>query len=452
MFASMRMRIARWILGKVLLAKVTARVDDSPGWSGTDTRHDYDQPTIEKHYADALTAWRKNPIAKRIIAITTDFTVGETIKISSANDRLNQFIKRFWNHRKNRMALRLEAMSDELSRSGDLFVALFRNDLDGMSYIRFVTKDQIKKINSAENDWETELSFEESILSKDQRTWLSPEHPEARESKAVMLHYSINRPLGALLGEGDLTSMLPWLQRYSRMLEDRVRLHWAIRAFLWLVTVPSDKIKEKREQYTSPPESGSVIVKDSTETWEPVNPMLRGADAQHDLAAVRSMVDAGSGYPAHWRGEGGDANRATATAMQDPTEKHLLRRQAYFCHILCDIVYHAYQRAAEAGKVKPLETDDYEQLFKITTSDLSTTDNERLARSARALGRAFQSIAEQLPGPSNKLSHLMMQMCFEFAGKPQRKELLDEIMEEAKSNQKLIWEDLKDQYRKEAGH
>jgi len=450
MLDSIRMRIARWVLGKVLLAQITARVDDSPGWGGTtDTRHDYDQPTVAKLYADALTAWRKNPIAKRIVAITTDFTVGETIKVSSPDKNLDAFIKRFWSHRKNRMALRLESMSDELCRAGDLFVALFRNDADGMSYIRFVTKEQIKKINSAENDWETELSFEESILSRDQRTWLSPDHPEAASSQAVMLHYSINRPLGALLGEGDLTSMLPWLQRYSRMLEDRVRLHWAIRAFLWLVTVPSDKLKEKREQYKSPPESGSVIVKDSTETWEPVNPNLRGADAQHDLTAVRSMVDAGSGYPAHWRGEGGDANRATAVAMQDPTEKHLLRRQAYFCHILCDILHHAYQRAVQAGKAQPLKTDDYEELFEVVTTDLSTTDNERLARAARGLARAFQSIAQELPGPSTKLTRLMMDMVFEFAGKPQRKEVLQEIMEEAEETRKEIWPDLKDKYLKE---
>lgn len=447
MLSSLRLRIAKWVLGKVLLAQISAKVDDSPGWGGTtDTRHDYDQPTIEKLYADALTAWRKNPIAKRIVAITTDFTVGETIKISSPNAHLDAFIKRFWNHRKNRMPLRLESMSDELCRAGDLFVALFRNDLDGMSYIRFVTKEQIKKIHTAQNDWETELSFEESILSRDQRTWRSPNHPEAAASPVIMLHYSINRPLGALLGESDLTSMLPWLQRYSRMLEDRVRLHWAIRAFLWLVTVPSDKLKEKREQYKSPPESGSVIVKDSTETWEPVNPMLRGADAQHDLAAVRSMVDAGSGYPAHWRGEAGDANRATAQAMQDPTEKHLLRRQAYFCYVLCDILYHAYQRAVQIGKAEPLTTDDYEQLFEVVTTDLSTTDNERLARAARGLARAFQSIAQELPGPSAKLTRLMMDMCFDFAGKPQRKEVLDEIMAEAKKNQESIWKSLKDQY------
>jgi hypothetical protein len=77
-----------------------------------------------------------------------------------------------------------------------------------------------------------------------------------------MLHYAVNRPIGALIGESDLATMLPWLQRYSRMLEDRVRLHWAVRVFLWVVSVPSNMVQVTREKYRNPPDTGSVIVKD----------------------------------------------------------------------------------------------------------------------------------------------------------------------------------------------
>ena len=33
----------------------------------------------------------------------------------------------------------------------------------------------------------------------------------------------LNRPVGCLRGESDLAPVLPWLRRYSRWLEDRVR-------------------------------------------------------------------------------------------------------------------------------------------------------------------------------------------------------------------------------------
>ncbi len=413
-------------------AGVSVRVDDSPGWGNLSGRpHDYDQAKVQELYADALEAWRKNPIAWRIIAITTDYVVGDKVELSSSNRNLTRFIDQFWNHPKNRMYLRLEAMSDELARSGDLFVLLFRNEVDGMSYVRFVTKDRIAKVETLPNDWETELAYYEIQDGGEPKRWVSPSHPEAANERAIMLHYSVNRPLGALLGEGDLTTMIPWLQRYSRMLEDRVRLHWAVRAFLWLVTVPAQKVKEKQEQYRLPPDAGSIIVKDESEKWEVYSPSLNGADARHDMSAVRGMVDSGAGYPPHWRGEAADANLATATAMQAPAERHLLRRQKYFVFMLEDIVYRAYQRGVEPGLLRRLPTDDYEQLFTVAMPDISRTDKESLARSARDVSLALETLAGLLPGRSELLNKTALRVGLKFAGEPVGEDELDMMLDQA---------------------
>ena len=412
------------------LGAVNVQVDDSAGWGALTGRpHDYDAAVVQELYQDALTARRKNPIAWRIIAITTDYVVGDAFEISSPNRGLAKFVRAFWHDAMNRMDLRLEAMCDELSRSGDLFVALFRNPGNGMSYLRFVTKDRIEKIETADNDWERETAFFERQENGEARRWLAAGHARAAESEAVMLHYSINRPLGALMGEGDLTTMIPWLLRYSRMLEDRVRLHWAMRAFLWLVTVPANRIREKQEQYRQPPESGSVIIKDESEAWEAVQPELHGADAQHDMKSVRGMIDAGSGYPPHWRGEAADANLATATAMQAPTERHLIRRQKYFSFILQDILYNAYQRAVQVGLARPLSVADYSALFVVAQPDISRDDNEALARSAKDLTQAWATLLG-MPVRSKKLAKLMYQMTFNASGYPQTDEIIEEILEE----------------------
>ena len=272
---------------------VTGRVDDSPGWYELSQQpHDYSVARMQGLYTDTLEAWRKNPIAWRIIGIITDYVVGDNILISSPNRQFNKFIEMFWQHPQNRMALRLPVISDELARAGDVFPILFRNQLDGMSYIRFVTKDRIVRIETSEKDWETEIAYyEKQELTNEPKRWLSIHHPDAASSDAVMLHYSVNRPIGALLGDSDLTTMIPWLQRYSRMLEDRVRLHWAIRSFLWFITVPAGAVKAKQEQYRNPPEAGSVIVKDEGEEWDVKTPNLQANDARHDLQAVRQMID-----------------------------------------------------------------------------------------------------------------------------------------------------------------
>lgn len=411
---------------------VSARVDDAPGWSAADARpHDYDPALIQEHYQDALAAWRKNPIAWRIIGITTDYLIGDTINISSPNRSLQRFISRFWNHPQNRMDLRLETMADELSRSGDLFVLLFRNEQDGMSYLRFVAKDAIRRIAVAANDWETELSYEEApcgALPGEPRLWLSPAHPQSADAPAVMLHYAVNRPLGALFGESDLQPVIPWLQRYSRMLEDRVRLHWATRAFLWFVTVPGHKVREKQEQYRTPPESGSIVVKDESERWETANPTLHGVDASHDLKAVRGMIDAGSGHPPHWRGDATTTNLATAKAMQAPTERHLRRRQQYFTFVLQDILFQAYQRAAQCGKARPLPHGDYARLFNVNLPDVSREDNETLARAAGQAAAALNTLSGALPGPSETFNRLFLRTVFKFAGEPQPDDVIAEIL------------------------
>jgi hypothetical protein len=421
----------RFARRKPVQMSISAVVNDSAGWTSLTGRpHDYDPAQVQDIYQDALTAWRKNPIAWRIIAITTDYVVGDAFSITSPNRALNKFIMSFWHHPKNMMDLRLETMCDELSRSGDLFVLLFRNDVDGMSYIRFVTKDQISKIECAPNDWETELTYYELTPTGETHAWPSAHNSTAVDSPAVMLHYSVNRPLGALLGESDLTTMLPWLQRYSRMLEDRVRLHWAIRSFMWLVTVPANKIQEKREQYRTPPETGAIIVKDETETWQAVTPEVRGTDAARDLQAVRMMVDAGSGYPPHWRGEAADANLATATAMQAPTERHLLRRQQYFSFMLQDIIYHAYERSVQIGRNRPLPEIDYTRLFQVNLPDISRSDNESLARSARDISQAMLTLLNAFEKPSPSLTRLILREFFRFAGSPQSDETLTAILSE----------------------
>lgn len=399
-------------------------------------RHDRSWSEIQELYTDALTAWRKNPMAWRVINTTVNYVVGTGITFTSKDAALNDFIQAFWTHRKNMMDLRLAPMVEELSRSGDLFVLLFRNALDGMSFVRFVTKDQIQKIETAPNDWETELVYWEAPTpgEYEPRRWLSPDHPEAGMTDAVMLHYSVNRPIGALMGESDLTTIIPWLLRYSRMLEDRVRLHWAARAFLYLVTVPSNKVEAKSTQYGSAPESGSIVVKDESETWETITPSLRGADASYDMKAVRQLIDAGSGFPPHWRGEGGEVNVATAEAMQAPPEKFLIKRQQYFIWMLEDILYHAFVRAVGISSQLVITETEYSKIFNCESPDVTLRDNAQLASGANTLAVGIATLQNTLLGKSPTLHRLALDLIFKFAGENLDDATLDKIISEAKSD------------------
>ena len=281
------------------LATISTRVSDQdPGWGELSGRpHERTWAEIQELYTDTIDAWRKNPLAKRAVDITADYVIGDGINVNSTYRPLQAYADAFWNHRKNLMANRLEPMCHEFTIAGDLFPLLFLNRHDGLSYIRFITKDQIVGIETAENDWETELLYKEAPrgeINLEPIEWLGAAHPAAAGAGAVMLHYSVNKPLGTLMGEGDLTTMVPWLLRYSRMLEDRVRLHAAVRAFLWFVQVPSHLVDAKGEEYREAPDAGSVIVHDDGESWDVKTPNLNSSDASHDLEAVRRMIFTGA--------------------------------------------------------------------------------------------------------------------------------------------------------------
>lgn len=413
---------------KIGAAAVTVRIDDSSGWhrigAGTNER---DASEIQQQYTDALTAWRKNPMAKRIVDITTDYCLGDGLT-PTATGQLGNWLDRWWTHPKNNLSIRLPELSDELCRSGDLFLSLHRNPDDGISYVRPIPKDQITRIETLPNDWETEIAFYQSVTGIEDKRWLSPAHPDATNADAVMVHYAVNRVVGALLGDSDLATMLPWLLRYSRLLEDRVRLHWAAKMFLWIITVPTNLVTAKREQYNTPPETGSVIIKDEQEKWEPVTPNLHAFDAQYDLRSVRQMIDAGSGFPPHWRGEPTDINLATATAMERAASRRLRRRQLYIKFIVRDLAHTAYSRSFEIGHGRNIPSL---AAINVDTPDVSRQDNETLATAAKSIASALTELQGSLPGPSRTLTQKILRLVLQFAGETLTEDETNTIMEEA---------------------
>ena len=150
-------------------------------------------------------------------------------------------------HRQNRIDLRLSAWCDELTRSGELFIALFTNPADGMSYVRAVPARHIVRVETDPQDYEKETGYIEQQNSSlppgegsacphappgegegeppTRPTPLVGLHPAGpgRIQVPVLLHYTINKPVGATRGESDLTPILPWALRYTQWLKDRVR-------------------------------------------------------------------------------------------------------------------------------------------------------------------------------------------------------------------------------------
>jgi len=74
------------------LNSVSVKVDDSPGWGAlTAQKHDYDTRHSPANLHRRPRSLAQNPVAWRIIAIITDYVIGDRFTVSSRNQRLKPF-------------------------------------------------------------------------------------------------------------------------------------------------------------------------------------------------------------------------------------------------------------------------------------------------------------------------------------------------------------------------
>lgn len=339
-------------------------------------RLEYDRAEVLE---SCLQAWRDNPLARRIVELTTQYAVGSGFDIHCAHHSTRRFIDVFWTHRLNRMDIRMMEICDELSRTGNLFL-LISTDQAGMSYLRIIPASNIDTITAAPNDIEQPISFatrmDETLGSLSYPAYDPLTDSPGSEGcfSAVMLHYAINRPAGAQWGEPDLAPLLPWLRRYSAWLEDRVRLNRFRNAFMYVVTgaFPSEAVRKARqaELAANPPGPGSILVCDASETWSVVSPKLEALDAMNDGLAIKKLIASGAGVPLHFLAEPEGSNRTTAESAGDPTIRRFEQRQQFLMWLISDVLKVAIARRGMVDR-----SIDPQAEIRISGADISTRDN-----------------------------------------------------------------------------
>ncbi|MCJ7557631.1 MAG: hypothetical protein MUP90_12065, partial [Gammaproteobacteria bacterium] len=318
----------------------TRQLDDNPR-----DRVAWDRDTVLE---ECLDAWRFNPLARRIVELTSQYVVGGGLSRRCAHEGTAQFVQAFWDARLNHMDVRVIEMCDELTRSGNLFV-LLSTDPAGMTYLRIVPATNIETIVSAANDIEQPIHFVARTQNTQEEPILYPAYDQAADGMGVdgafpnvMLHYAINRPAGAQWGESDLAPLLRWLARYSAWLEDRVRLNRFRNAFLYVIKSKfvneSARRTRQLELAANPPSPGSILVTDESEDWSVISPHLEALDASTDGLAVKKMIAAGAGLPLHFLAEPESATRTTAEAAGGPTYRRFEQRQRFFIWMLTDLL------------------------------------------------------------------------------------------------------------------
>jgi hypothetical protein len=359
-------------------------------------RDAYDRQAVLQ---DSLEAWRFNPLARRIVELTTQYAVGGGLKAAVAHQPSQHFLDQFWAHRLNRMDNRVNEFSDELCLSGNLFL-LLTTDQSGMSYLRVLPSTEIVQIISSENDIEQELEFHIRVPGESEAL-IYPGYDLQKEQidnqghlQPVVLHYALNRPSGSQWGEGDLTPILKWLARYSAWLEDRVRLNRFRNAFVYVVKARFSSEAERSARQLqlagNPPAPGSVLVTDESEEWSVMAPKLEALDASSDGLAIKKIIAAGVGLPLHFLAEPESSTRTTAEAAGSPTYRRFSERQRFICTLLEDVLRVVVSRRAFYDP----EVDP-NALIRVEGGDVSARDNRELAQAGQQVAQVATDLYER---------------------------------------------------------
>jgi hypothetical protein len=357
--------------------------DDNTFFVGTRRYDETDRDRMEYNRQDVLEqcleAWRDNPLARRIVELTSQYVVGNGFDVQCKDKHTKAFIDQFWSHHLNRMNARIVELCDELTRTGNLFL-LLTTDHAGMTYVRSIPATNIDKIFPTPNDIEQPLLFTTKPNEDLETNTYAAYNPNADwqlpdgSFLPVVLHYAINRPAGAQWGEPDISTLLPWLRRYSAWLEDRVRLNRFRNAFLYVVSgsfVSEDARKARQATLAAnPPSPGSILVSDASETWSVISPKLEAMDAREDGLALKKLIAAGAGIPMHFLAEPEGSTRTTADSAGGPIFRRFEQRQRFFLWLLGDLLSVVIGRRAQVDYVVSPTAE-----IKISGADISAKDN-----------------------------------------------------------------------------
>ena len=274
-------------------------------------------------------AYNANPLAFAIIEITTSFVMGKGVVLAAREPEVQRLLLDFWHDPANSMETRVYSLCTELALYGEQFIRFFVNPYNGRVTVRQVDPSLIDQVETDPDDIETPLRFHRRPIGPDATLPGEPKVQPGQNFEGTwykagdeMMQFAINKVSNAKRGKSDLATLLPWLRRYKDWLTDRVRINKYKGAFLWDVQLQgADRkaIERKKMEYSYPPEPGTVVIHNETETWTAVRPEINASEAAEDGRAIKLMVAIGAQLPEHDLAVGSNGNRATAAEMGLPT-------------------------------------------------------------------------------------------------------------------------------------
>lgn len=353
-----------------------------------------------------------NPLIKRAVDIAALYVWGQDLSVNAADDTVELVVDRFWQD--NRATLTGQQASRllevELETTGNLFLALFANPVDGSVRVRTVPMEEIRAIVTNPQDrsdvWHYRREWKETPLDGGTPETKRALYPDWRYQatdrpervgeyevrwEAPLLHVKAGAFLHWRWGVPETYAALDWAKAYKALLEDDATRSRALARFAWKVSTSGGRqgvaqAKTKlattlgqsgRGGETNPaPATGSAFIAGEGTNLDPIKIAGANLDPDHSKPA-RLMVASAMGLPDQLlSGDVDQSSLATAMSTIGPLHMKFTERRALWIDVYSDLLQWVISRDQEApgGLLRRRQLSGDERKVELAFPDLLQKD------------------------------------------------------------------------------
>lgn len=301
--------------------------------------------------------WLKNPLIRRAIVTKSHYIFGQGVSFEAEANDVNFILQNFVEDQTNKDVLFSQASfiskEMELELFGNLFFALFVDDLTGKVRIRTIPFEEITEVIKDPEDKSKPLYYKRTFTKANStKTKIYPDwnnnEPDPYyknipvEDNVYIFHLSVNKLSDMTFGVSEVYSAIDWAKAYKNFLEDWATIVNAQSSFAWKLKTKGGQqgVKKAKASLGSSfatnqstennpsPSTGSTWIEGAGATLESMKtggPPTKAEDGDKMI----HMVSAGTGIFYHYlTGDPSTGNLATAKSMERPMELEFKTRQS----------------------------------------------------------------------------------------------------------------------------
>lgn len=342
--------------------------------------------------------YEQNPLAKRLITLTTDLVTGGGITVDADDDRIQAVIDKVWTGRINHLQARAREFHNALGITGELVLPVAVNPITGGLQLGYLDPAQVEAIIPTPGN----ILVPMAVRLKSDRTGghgpgqelpIVRENPVTGRLEGECFYLGINKLPNSLRGRSDLLAYADWIDMYDQfMLSEVERIHLQS-SFVWDYKIEgADQAKIKERLAALPtPRPGQVFGHNEKETLEARTPDLKAVDRSAAGRMMLTHIIGSFGFPLTYFGFT-DSNNATIQGQNDIMLRTPASRQIEYRGFLELIVRYAVEQATTRN---PALFREAAHGFKVRMPEIAAKDVSRVgqifAQVVSALDTAMQN-------------------------------------------------------------